>query len=59
VAAVVKKGLILSLAAVVILLFTGRKGWEMVYRRRVGVLEEEWGPGATTLKARRRTSAAE
>jgi uncharacterized membrane protein len=59
VSAVVPKGLVLSLVAVAILLFTGRKGWEMVYQRRVGVLEEEWGPGATTLKARRRTSAAE
>jgi uncharacterized membrane protein len=31
------KGLVLSLVVVCILLFTGWKGWEMVYRHRVGV----------------------
>jgi uncharacterized membrane protein len=36
-AAVVPTGLILSLIVVLILLFTGWKGWEMVYRHRVGV----------------------
>jgi uncharacterized membrane protein len=30
-------GLILSLIVVLILLFSGWKGWEMVYRHRVGV----------------------
>jgi uncharacterized membrane protein len=39
-AAVVPKGLILSLVVTCILLFTGWKGWEMVYRHRVGVLDE-------------------
>ena len=39
-AAVVPKGLILSLIVVVILIFTGWKGWEMVYRHRVGVADE-------------------
>jgi uncharacterized membrane protein len=39
-AAVVPKGLILSLIAVGILLFTGWKGWNMVYRRRVGISDE-------------------
>jgi uncharacterized membrane protein len=34
---VVPTGLILSLLVVLILLFTGWKGWEMVYRHRVGV----------------------
>jgi uncharacterized membrane protein len=38
--AVVPKGLILSLVVVCILLFTGWKGWNMVYRHRVGVLDE-------------------
>jgi uncharacterized membrane protein len=38
---VVPIGLLLSLTVVAILLFTGWKGWEMVYRRRVGVSEEE------------------
>jgi uncharacterized membrane protein len=38
--AVVPVGLTLSLIVVGILLFTGWKGWEMVYRRRVGVLDE-------------------
>lgn len=38
--AVVPIGLILSLIAVSILLFTGWKGWEMVYRHRVGVSDQ-------------------
>ena len=38
--AVVPKGLILSLIVVCILLFTGWKGWEMVYRHRVGIADE-------------------
>lgn len=36
-AGVIPVGLILSLIVVGILLFTGWKGWEMVYRHRVGV----------------------
>jgi uncharacterized membrane protein len=36
-APVVMKGLLLSLVVVLILLFTGWKGWEMVYKHRVGV----------------------
>jgi uncharacterized membrane protein len=39
-AAIVPKGLILSLIVNCILLFTGWKGWEMVYRHRVGVADE-------------------
>jgi uncharacterized membrane protein len=39
-AAVVPKGLILSLVVTCILLFTGWKGWEMVYRHRVGIGDE-------------------
>jgi len=35
--AIVPTGLVLSLIVVLILLFTGWKGWEMVYRYRVGV----------------------
>ena len=38
-AAVLPTGLILSLLVVLILLFTGWKGWEMVYRYRVGVTD--------------------
>ena len=37
--AVVPTGLSLSLIVVCILLFTGWKGWEMVYRHRVGVAD--------------------
>jgi len=37
---VVPAGLILSALAVLILLVTGWMGWEMVYRHRVGVMEE-------------------
>jgi uncharacterized membrane protein len=36
--AVVPWGLLLSLMVVAILLYTGWRGWEMVYRHRVGVL---------------------
>lgn len=39
-AAIVPTGLILSLVVVLILLFTGWKGWEMVYRHRVGVSDQ-------------------
>lgn len=39
-AAVVPQGLLLSLAVVGILLYTGWKGWEMVYHYRVGVADE-------------------
>ena len=38
-AAVLPTGLVLSLVVVLILLFTGWKGWEMVYRHRVGVAD--------------------
>jgi uncharacterized membrane protein len=38
--AIVPTGLVLSLIAVGGLLFTGWKGWEMVYRHRVGVADE-------------------
>jgi uncharacterized membrane protein len=40
-AAVLPTGLVLSLIVVGILLFTGWKGWEMVYRHHVGVSDEE------------------
>jgi uncharacterized membrane protein len=38
--AIVPTGLVLSLIAVCGLLFTGWKGWEMVYRHRVGVADQ-------------------
>jgi|SRR3954470_13689393 len=38
--AVIPAGIILSGVVVLMLLFTGWKGWEMVYRHRVGVAEE-------------------
>jgi uncharacterized membrane protein len=37
--AVVPTGIVLSLIVVLILLFTGWKGWEMVYRHKVGVAD--------------------
>lgn len=40
-AAVLPVGLLLSLIVVCILLFTGWKGWKMVYLHRVGIAEEE------------------
>ena len=39
-AAVLPWGMVLSFLVVAILLFTGWKGWEMVYRHRVGVADE-------------------
>jgi uncharacterized membrane protein len=39
-AAIVPLGLVLSFIAVGGLLFTGWKGWELVYRHRVGVADE-------------------
>jgi len=37
----VPTGLILSVVAVGIMLFTGWKGWQMVYRHHVGVSDEQ------------------
>jgi uncharacterized membrane protein len=39
-AAVVPTGLILSLIVVLLLLYTGWRGWEMVYRHRVAVSDQ-------------------
>jgi uncharacterized membrane protein len=39
-AAVIPTGLLLSLVAVLLMLFNGWLGWEMVYRRRVAIAEE-------------------
>ncbi len=39
-AAIVPTGIILSLIVTCLLVFTGWKGWEMVYRHRVGVADE-------------------
>jgi uncharacterized membrane protein len=44
-AAVINTGLLLSLLVVLILLFTGWKGWEMVYRYRVGIADDLDMPG--------------
>ena len=56
-AAVVPKGFILSLIVVLGLLFTGWKGWEMVYRHRVGVSDEAV-PHGQTYETRRTQRAA-
>ncbi len=52
-AVVVPKGLILSLIVVCILLFTGWKGWEMVYRHQVGVIDEPGAAQPSTAAQRR------
>jgi uncharacterized membrane protein len=52
-AAVVPKGLVLSLVVVGILLFTGWKGWEMVYRHRAGVADINESPAAASAPTRR------
>jgi len=51
--AIVPKGLVLSLVVVCILLFTGWKGWEMVYRYRVGVADADDSRTASTAQPRR------
>jgi uncharacterized membrane protein len=51
--AIVPKGLVLSLVVVCILLFTGWKGWEMVYRYRVGVADAGESPAAASGSTRR------
>lgn len=51
--AVVPKGLVLSLAVVCILLFTGWKGWDMVYRHRVGVADTIESRQTATTQTRR------
>lgn len=55
--AVVPKGLILSLIVVCLLLFTGWKGWEMVYRHRVGVTDDETAAGQRTATSAPRRAA--
>jgi uncharacterized membrane protein len=52
-AAVVPTGLALSLISVLILLFTGWMGWEMVYRHRVGVADESLVRGEAPTAPRR------
>ncbi len=39
--AILPTGLVLSLLVVLILLYTGWKGWEMVYRHHIGVADDE------------------
>ena len=53
-AAIVPKGLVLSLVVVCILLFTGWKGWEMVYRHHVGVVDR--GDQVPTARQPRRAA---
>ena len=40
-AAVLPTGLVISLLVVLILLYTGWRGWEMVYQHQVGVSDQE------------------
>ena len=51
--AVVPEGLVLSLIVVCILVFTGWKGWDMVYRARVGVADEPGGASQSQQNPRR------
>ena len=57
-AAIVPQGLVLSLIAVGGLLFTGWKGWEMVYRHRVGVADEATSREHATREPHRAASRA-
>jgi uncharacterized membrane protein len=54
--AIVPKGLVLSLVVVCTLLFTDWKGWEMVYRHRVGVTDTIERRETTTTAAPRRAA---
>ena len=49
--AIVPIGLLLSLVVVCILLFTGWKGWNLVYLHRVGVSDEHRDPQLKTREA--------
>jgi uncharacterized membrane protein len=40
-AAVVPTGLVISFVVVLILLYTGWRGWEMVYRHRVAIADRQ------------------
>jgi uncharacterized membrane protein len=55
-AAVLPKGLVLSLIVVCILLFAGWKGWNMVYRHRVGIMDETATGQASTAATQRRAA---
>jgi len=55
-AAVVPKGLLLSLLAVCILLYTGWKGAELVYRHKVAVLDAQQEPPRSTASTPRRAA---
>src|SRR5262249_4670681 len=55
-AAVVPKGLILSLIVVCILAFTGWKGWDMVYRARVGIADANDAYGRRSDESPRRAA---
>ena len=51
--AILPQGLIVSLVVVCILLFTGWKGWEMVYRHRVGVADTSGAASSESSRPRR------
>jgi DNA polymerase/3'-5' exonuclease PolX len=51
-AVVVPRGLTLSLIVVLILLFTGWKGWKLVYLHRVGVLDKNSNAVEAAARAR-------
>jgi len=55
--AIVPKGLVLSFVVVCILLFTGWKGWEMVYRYRVGVADANADESAAAARGPTRRAA--
>lgn len=55
-AAISPWGLILSLVGVGLLLFTGWKGWELVYRHRVGIAEETETRAPSGTEVRRGTT---
>jgi len=54
--AIVPTGLVLSLIVVVMLLFTGWKGWDMVYKYRVGVSDESVPSQPASQPAHRRAA---
>ncbi len=58
-AAIIPTGVILSLLVILILMFTGWKGWEMVYRHRVGVTDQpvQWAARDAEISPTRRRAS--
>ena len=54
---IVPTGLVLSLIVVGILMFTGWKGWNMIYRHRIGIADDMPSPSQPTAQPGHRRAA--